>query len=99
MVKDGRIGGGESGRLAVNGLEGCSQRERGAMACIAGGYAFQVYFWLPVDHNRQQILDALNSFIPYIVRQHVFLTSAGKALPPWSNRRIWVNLGSKDSVE
>jgi hypothetical protein len=27
------------------------QPTRGAMACIPGGYAFQVYFWLPVDHN------------------------------------------------
>jgi hypothetical protein len=27
---------------------------RGAMACMPGGYAFQVYFWLPVDHSYQR---------------------------------------------
>jgi hypothetical protein len=25
---------------------GDAANEKGAMACIAGGYAFQVYFWL-----------------------------------------------------
>jgi len=39
--RDGRIG--EGGRLAVNGLEGMQPTRR---ACMAGGYAFQVYFWL-----------------------------------------------------
>jgi hypothetical protein len=81
-------------------VEGCSQREVQWRALRAATRS-KSYFWLPVDHNRHQILSKvlLNSFIPYIVRRHVFLTSARKALPPLSNRRNWVNLGPKDSVE
>jgi hypothetical protein len=98
MDKDGRDW--EGGRLALSGWRGCSQRE-GAMACVVGGYAFQVYFWLPVDHYYHQILvfhlDASEwAYTVYSTTTRVIDISRKSIFYHGRIDKFWVNLGLKD---